>query len=680
MEDNMKRLDLQNTLKGISEAVDRAKETASKEAAKVGAVISDTTSEWKAPYDFNSPKGYEPAPQFDVPAKVIKSSKLRSVLTEITSTYASAVAETYGPGGKDTLIMSPNGVYTTKDGWTVAQNLDLGLEADLNSLGRMVLDVAANVNLKVGDGTTTAIVAADAMNRSMIEFLEEHPDVPMFKIKKTLTHCVDYVCNRILQSADEISTLPDDEMRKAIKNIAMVSTNWNETLADMIADIYEKTRNPYIRVDNSGSDQTYVEYIKGFDMAGGIMLRDYYITDFATGETVLEDPMILMFDYDIPSNVYLQLATLAEVAASQGKPLVIMAPGFQNDFVAAIHAANQKHQQMGLPPVNLFMVQVWTKYQVDKFMYDDMRCILGAQIINKESNQDMSDMLTDLRDTLLTKVEKDDKESDEDFAARKEATMENRRNMISAAFAFTSQFAGTCDKLTVNDKRVVVEKEHQNNQKTIDERIERLKGELDRLIKKCDSLNMILKDVADYRVRISKLACNSAVIRVGGYGDADLKATKDALDDAISACRAAYEYGTVTGGNYHILNTIDEILMEDMDPLKADFYNMISDAFMSCVYVICGNYYEDDLRNVRCKECKPAFPEEDLVTRINRCVGMDTAFNILTEEPDPTMVEPVISSVEILKGCMRLVKLTATTSQYLYRAYKTEDLIGAKNL
>lgn len=676
MEDNTKNLDQQYSMNEISEAVNRVKENVSNGMAKLSETVADATAGWTTPSRF----GRNEAPSFDVPAKVIKADKLRSVLTEITSTYASAVAETYGPGGKDTLIMSPNGVYTTKDGWTVAQNLDLGLEADLNSLGRMVLDVAANVNLKVGDGTTTAIVAADAMNRSMIEFLEDHPDIPMFKIKKALGSCVNCVCNSILRSAHEISTLPDDEMKKAIKNIAMVSTNWNETLANMIADIYEKTRNPYIRVDNSGNDQTYVEYIKGFDMAGGIMLRDYYVTDFATGETVLENPMILMFDYDIPSNVYLQLATLAEVAASQGKPLVIMAPGFQNDFVGAIHAANQKHQQMGLPPVNLFMVQVWTKYQVDKFMYDDMRCILGAQIINKESNQDMSDMLTDLRDMLLTKVEKDAKESDEDFAVRKASIMENRKSMISAAFAFASQFAGTCDKLTVNDKRVVVEKEHQNNQKTIDERIERLKGELDRLIKKCDSLNMILKDVADYRVRISKLACNSAVIRVGGYGDADLKATKDALDDAISACRAAYEYGTVTGGNYHIINIIDQILGCDMSPLEAYFYNMISDAFMSCIYVICGNYYEDNLRNVKCEAYKEEFSEEDLITRINHCIDKDIAYNILTGKPDATMVEPVISSIEILKGCMRLVKLTATTSQYLYRAYNTEELIGAKNL
>lgn len=610
---------------------------------------------------------------FDVPAKVIKAKRLRSILTEITAIYADAVAETYGPGGKDTLIMSPNGVYTTKDGWTVAQNLSLGLDADLNSLGRMVLDVAANVNLKVGDGTTTAIIAADEMNRGVIQFLKDHPNVPMFKVKKALTRVVDNICNQILKSAKDISTLPDDEMKSAIRNIAMVSTNWNDTLADMIADIYEKTKNPYIRVDNSGNDHTYVEYINGFDMAGGIMLRDYYITDFVNGETVLERPMILMFDYDIPDNIYLQLATLAEVARANGTPLVIMAPGFQNNFVAALHAENQKRQQKGLPPLNLFLVQVWIKYQVEKFMYDDMRCILGAQIINKEANQDMNEMLTDLRDQLVTRLTKDKNETDEAFKARQEAAIQNRKNLIDAAFAFASQFAGTCDKLSVNDKRVVVEKADQKNQKMIDERIERLEGELDRVIKKCDSLNMILKDVADYRARISKLACNSAVIRVGGYGDADIKATKDALDDAISACRAAYQYGIVTGGNYHILHIIDELSKCDSVYPDSEFYNIISDAFLNCIWIVCGNYYDKDAWNVQ-------VGDESLTEIINNCITNDVAFNILTEKQDETMVEPAISSVEILKGCMRLVKLTATTSQYLYKSYNTDDLVGAKNL
>ena len=88
---------------------------------------------------------------FTIPTRVLNKTELRNIVREICGVYASVVGQTYGPGGKDAIIQFPNGVFTTKDGWTVAKNLSLGLDADLNALGRMILDVAANVNLKVGD-------------------------------------------------------------------------------------------------------------------------------------------------------------------------------------------------------------------------------------------------------------------------------------------------------------------------------------------------------------------------------------------------------------------------------------------------------------------------------------------------------------------------------------------------
>lgn len=189
-----------------------------------------------------------------IPAKVLGTKELRAVLSEITQKYADCVSQTYGPGGKDTIIQTPNGVFVTKDGWTVAQNLRLGLDADLNSLSKMVLDVAANVNLKVGDGTTTAILVANYLNQGIINYIEEYPDKPMYVIKKELVDVVNLVCDKLMKNAKKLNADGDeigDDAIKIIRNIALVSTNWNDSYADMIAEIYKKTMNPYIRVENS---------------------------------------------------------------------------------------------------------------------------------------------------------------------------------------------------------------------------------------------------------------------------------------------------------------------------------------------------------------------------------------------------------------------------------------------
>ena len=179
--------------------------------------------------------------------------------------YASVVGQTYGPGGKDAIIQFPNGVFTTKDGWTVAKNLSLGLDADLNALGRMILDVAANVKLKGWRLYDTAILAASYLNLHMMQYTDMHPEIPMFTMKECIVKTVDLVCDKLLEEATPVNVQyrTKEEIADIIYKIALVSTNWNTEYADMIRNIYKETGNPYIRVESSGSDESYVSFMHG---------------------------------------------------------------------------------------------------------------------------------------------------------------------------------------------------------------------------------------------------------------------------------------------------------------------------------------------------------------------------------------------------------------------------------
>ena len=141
-----------------------------------------------------------------IPVRVIKQDRLREIIGEICGVYVDVVGQTYGPGGKDAIIQFPNGVFTTKDGWTVAKNLSLGLDADLNALGRMILDVAANVNLKVGDCTTTAILAASYLTVQVMDYLENHNEIPMFVTKRLLVEAINLICDELMETATPINT------------------------------------------------------------------------------------------------------------------------------------------------------------------------------------------------------------------------------------------------------------------------------------------------------------------------------------------------------------------------------------------------------------------------------------------------------------------------------------------
>jgi chaperonin GroEL len=63
--------------------------------------------------------------------------------------------------------------------------------------------------------------------------------------------------------------------------------------------------------------------------------------------------------------------------------------------------------------------------------------------------------------------------------------------------------------------------------------------------------------------RLAKLAGGVAVIRVGAPSEAEMKARKDALDDAISATKAAVAEGIVPGGGAALLHLTERLVQEE---------------------------------------------------------------------------------------------------------------------
>jgi chaperonin GroEL len=66
-------------------------------------------------------------------------------------------------------------------------------------------------------------------------------------------------------------------------------------------------------------------------------------------------------------------------------------------------------------------------------------------------------------------------------------------------------------------------------------------------------------DKEKLRERLAKLAGGVAVIRVGAPAESEMKAKKDALDDAISATKAAVAEGIVAGGGLALLRCIEPV-------------------------------------------------------------------------------------------------------------------------
>jgi chaperonin GroEL len=87
--------------------------------------------------------------------------------------------------------------------------------------------------------------------------------------------------------------------------------------------------------------------------------------------------------------------------------------------------------------------------------------------------------------------------------------------------------------------------------KAIDGRMAQIRHEIDKATSDYDKEKL--------EERLAKLAGGVAVIRVGAPSESEMKAKKDALDDAISATKAAVAEGIVPGGGLALIRCIDAV-------------------------------------------------------------------------------------------------------------------------
>jgi chaperonin GroEL len=110
-------------------------------------------------------------------------------------------------------------------------------------------------------------------------------------------------------------------------------------------------------------------------------------------------------------------------------------------------------------------------------------------------------------------------------------------------------------------KRVIADKDSATiiggggDRKLIDARIEQIRREIDKTTSDYDREKL--------QERLAKLAGGVAVIRVGAPSEAEMKSKKEALDDAISATKAAVAEGIVPGGGLALLRCIPALMEEE---------------------------------------------------------------------------------------------------------------------
>jgi len=249
-------------------------------------------------------------------------------------TLSQAVATTLGPGGRNVaidpwtpelendLLNYPKPIIT-KDGVTVAQNINLSQNQMHNIGAKLLIDAAQKSAEESGDGTTTCTVLATAMLQEGLKI----PHKNIF-IRKGMQSAVRQICENLASQAIRIST--SDEVR----NIALVSSNQDEHIANILTDIYEKVglTGAISITDGDGiSLAPEVQFVEGVSFDSGF-LSPYFSDDRSTIN--YDHAYVALVDSEIQTEK--ELVNLLEFCKMTRKPLIIVAQDFSSEALTSM--------------------------------------------------------------------------------------------------------------------------------------------------------------------------------------------------------------------------------------------------------------------------------------------------------------------------------------------------------
>ncbi|WP_237213285.1 chaperonin GroEL [Falsiroseomonas oryziterrae] len=284
--------------------------------------------------------------------------------------------------------------------------------------------------------------------------------------------------------------------------IATIAAHNDVAIGELVADAMERVGNEgVITVEESKTTETTLDVVEGMRFDRGY-LSPYFITSAERMEAELEDAIVLLADQRI-RNLNDVLPLLDQVVKA-GRPLLVVAEDVEAEALATL-IVNQLRG--GLKSCAVKAPGFGDRR---KSMLQDMAVLTGGMVIAEE---------------IGLKLES------------------ARLPQLGRA------------------KRVVVDKENTTiiggggERSAIEARIREIRREIEKATNDYDREKL--------QERLAKLSGGVAVIRVGAPAEAEMKARKEALDDAISATKAAVAEGIVPGGGLALLRCVDAVAAEE---------------------------------------------------------------------------------------------------------------------
>lgn len=325
-------------------------------------------------------------------AKELKhGEEARKALQKGVDTLADAVKITLGPKGRNVVLDKKFGApLITNDGVSIAKEIELP-DAFENMGAQIVKEVSTKTNDVAGDGTTTAVILAQAMIDEGLKNVAAGAN-PII-LKKGIAGATEKAVEELKKISKPIAD------KNAICQVASISAG-DEKIGGLLADAMEKVgKDGVITIEESKTMKTELTTVEGMQFDRGYASA-YMVTNTDKMEAVLDSPVILITDKKISS--IQEILPVIEPIAQQGLRLLIIAEDVEGDALAALVVNKLK----GV--FNCVAVKAPGFGDRRKAMLEDIAVLTGGTVISSDLGFEFKDVTMDMLGRASSvKVDKD---------------------------------------------------------------------------------------------------------------------------------------------------------------------------------------------------------------------------------------------------------------------------------
>lgn len=440
--------------------------------------------------------------------KIASGIKARDELVKGADFLANAVVSTLGPFGQNFFLDKQSKI--TNDGVSVAREIQISHDTEMvdgrpgneiNNRGAAALrEAAIKTNDIAGDGTTTAILLAQAIYKTLSKYLSKENVVGAKKPTELLRQVEKErleINEKLLAMATPIET------KEQLIDSATVSVE-DPDLGKVIGEAqWELGRDGFLLAEETAERFSSVEKVKGLRIDNGFA-TSAIVNNTEKWSLEVEQAGIILTSFTMKGMAeWTPMMKILEACAKAAQSQLIVVARAWTDETVNYCLQNIQKGSVKIYPISAPYVDMAERMK-------DLAAITGAHFYDSDTSS-----LDDIMISGMGKVAKV-------VAKRMEATITGVSN----------------DK---TDERVA---------KRIEELEKQRDGSQSEFEKKALS------------ERIAQLQNGFAIVRVGSPSDMERKRLFDKCEDAVNAVRAAFQEGTVPGAGL-AFKTIAEGLPDD---------------------------------------------------------------------------------------------------------------------